>query len=210
MDREKRRSCKNHPFYSSSYDYIPLAEIERQNRSLLKRIRIAQIETKHWKEELGAYLTMYRTTPHSTTGVSPAELMFGRKLRTRLPGIEENTVEDLEVKDRDSGAKEKGKIYIEKRRQAKTSEIKEGDLVLLKQKSLSKMTPPFDPQPYRVVSKAGSSITVQSPSGAQCKRNSSHVKIFNEPQSPGQGKEEKVKTPETKESKGDNSHDLRG
>ena len=90
-------------------------EIERQNRSLLKRIRIAQIEKKDWKEELGAYLTMYRTTPHSTTGVSPAELMFGRKLRTRLPGIEENTVEDLEVKDRDSEAKEKVKIYIDKR-----------------------------------------------------------------------------------------------
>ena len=60
------------------------------------------------------------------------------------------------------------------------------------------------------MSKAGSSITVQSPSGAQYERNSSHVKIFNEPQSPGQGKEEKVnceETPEMKESKGDNSHD---
>ena len=26
----------------------------------------------------------YRTTPHSTTGVSPAELLFNRKLNTRL------------------------------------------------------------------------------------------------------------------------------
>ena len=163
-------------------------EIERQNRSLLKRIRIAQIEKKDWKEELGAYLTMYRTTPHSTTGLSPAELMFGRKLRTRLPAIEDHTIEDLEVRDRDSEAKAKGKIYVDRRRHAKESNIKEGDLVLLKQKSLSKMTPPFHPQPRRVVSKAGSSVTVQSPNGAQYRRNSSHLKIFNKLKRPEDAK----------------------
>ena len=30
------------------------------------------------------FLFNYRLTPHSTTGVSPAELMFGRRLRSRL------------------------------------------------------------------------------------------------------------------------------
>ena len=54
-------------------------EVERQNRSLLKRI--AQAENKNWKKELLTYLIAYRTTPHTTTGVSPAELLFGRKLR---------------------------------------------------------------------------------------------------------------------------------
>lgn len=38
-------------------------EVKHQNCSLLKCIRIAQLEKKNWKEELGAYLTMYRTTP---------------------------------------------------------------------------------------------------------------------------------------------------
>ena len=33
---------------------------------------------------LDRFLFNYRMTPHSTTGVSPAELMFGRKLRCRL------------------------------------------------------------------------------------------------------------------------------
>ena len=33
---------------------------------------------------LDRFLFNYRLTPHSTTGVSPAELMFGRKLRSRL------------------------------------------------------------------------------------------------------------------------------
>ena len=46
-----------------------------------------------------------------TTGVSPAELLFRRKLRTRIPGIEEFSVDDQEVRERDSEAKEKGKLY---------------------------------------------------------------------------------------------------
>ena len=59
-------------------------EVERQNCSLLKRIKIAQIEKRNWKEELGSFPIMYRTT-HSTTEVSPAELLSRRKLRTRKP-----------------------------------------------------------------------------------------------------------------------------
>ena len=54
-------------------------EVERQNRSLLKRIQIAQAERKDWKKELNVYLAYYSSLPHPTTGVSPAELLFGRK-----------------------------------------------------------------------------------------------------------------------------------
>ena len=43
---------------------------------------------RHSKEPItitiDKFLYNYRMTPHSTTGVSPAELMFGRKLRSRL------------------------------------------------------------------------------------------------------------------------------
>ena len=33
---------------------------------------------------LARFLFNYRITPHSTTGIAPAELMFGRELRTRF------------------------------------------------------------------------------------------------------------------------------
>ena len=39
------------------------------------------------------FLSRYRTTPQSTTSAIPAELMFGRKLRTRLDLLKP----DLEV-----------------------------------------------------------------------------------------------------------------
>lgn len=153
-------------------------EIERQNRSLLKRIKIAQVEKKNWKEELSSYLMMYRTTPHSTTGVSPAELLFRRKIRTRLPGIDDysHLAEDQDIRDRDSEKKEKGKMYIDEKRGARESDVKTGDTVLLKQKPENKLTPTFSTEPYRVMEKIGNSVTVESPSGVQYRRNTTHVK----------------------------------
>ena len=41
-----------------------------------------------------------KTTPHSVTGLTPAEMMFGRKLRTKLPEFDYKN-EDEEVRDRD-------------------------------------------------------------------------------------------------------------
>ena len=57
-------------------------EIECQNRSLLKRMQIAQVEREDWKKAVLRYLVAYRNTPHPSTGVYPAELLFRRKLCT--------------------------------------------------------------------------------------------------------------------------------
>ena len=76
-------------------------EVERQNRSLLKRIKIAKAEQQDWKIEIRKYLFAYRTTPHSTTGKSPAEMFFGRKLRTQLPKLDGEKLLDGEERDHD-------------------------------------------------------------------------------------------------------------
>lgn len=62
-------------------------EVERQNRSLLKRLIICQNEKGDWREDLQAYLLMYRSSPHSTTLRAPAELMFNRNIRDKLPTL---------------------------------------------------------------------------------------------------------------------------
>ena len=84
------------------------------------------------------FLIMYRSTPHSTTGVSPAELLFGRKIKTTLPQLQQFTSED-EVRDRDSEGKEKGKMYADCKRNACENDIQKGDKVLLRQERDNKL-----------------------------------------------------------------------
>ena len=53
-------------------------EVERQNRTLLKALKVAQVEGKSWRKELPKFLLAYRSTPQVSTGSTPASLMFGR------------------------------------------------------------------------------------------------------------------------------------
>jgi hypothetical protein len=99
-------------------------EVERQNRSLMKRIRIAQAESSNWKTEVRKYLVAYRTKPHTVIGIAPSELVFNRKLRTKLPGI---CVEDDEIRDRDLFAKSKNKRYIDSKRNASERDLQTGE-----------------------------------------------------------------------------------
>ena len=50
---------------------------------------------------LDRFLFNYRMTPHSTTGVAPAELMFGRKLRCRLDLLSPSLSEKVAAKQQD-------------------------------------------------------------------------------------------------------------
>ena len=143
-------------------------EIERQNRSILKRLRIALAEGCDWKSEMDKFLMMYRSTPHSTTGVSPTELLFGRRIRTKLPHLQEFSIED-EVRDRDSERNEKGKVYADCKRNACESEIQEGDKVLLRQEKENKLSTLYKLSPFTVVQKNGNSVLVEA-DGVQYRR----------------------------------------
>ena len=60
--------------------------VERQNRILLKSLKVAHVEGNNWREELQKFSSAYRTTPQTSTGVT-AFLMFGRELKTKLPEL---------------------------------------------------------------------------------------------------------------------------
>ena len=157
-------------------------EVERQNRSLLKSMRIAQAEGKDWRIELVHYLATYRTTPHSVTGVCPAESLFGRRIRTKLPELCERAVNDEELRDRDWEKKTKAKIYADTSRGAQPCDLQVGDQVLLKQKKSNKLSTNFQPEPYEIVERKGNSVVIQSPQKSQkgqYHRNVTEVKKFN-------------------------------
>ena len=160
-------------------------EVERQNRSLLKAMRAYQAEGKDWRKELNKFLLAYRSTSHSTTGASPAEMLFNRKLTTKLPDysdeVEECRPSYQGVRDRDAERKQKCKDYVDSRFQAVDRDIKEGDQVFLEKRKENKLSPSFDKQPYTVVNRYGDQLTIMSPQGVQYKRNMKHVKRFLQP-----------------------------
>ena len=73
------------------------------------------------------YLATYRTTPHTVTGVCPAELLFGREIRTKMPELRETTVNDDELRDRDWEKKIEAKTYADERKGAQPNDLQTGD-----------------------------------------------------------------------------------
>ena len=49
-----------------------------------KTLRTARVENRPWQQELNRFLLQYRTTPHTTTSVPPAELLFSRTVKGKL------------------------------------------------------------------------------------------------------------------------------
>ena len=97
-------------------------EVERFNSTMMKVIRIAEVEKKPWKEELQKFLFQYRTTPHTVTGVSPAEMLMGRKLRNKLPKMQmraepmDELQWQMQIRERDARRKRYEKEYADKKR----------------------------------------------------------------------------------------------
>ena len=70
------------------------------------------------------------------------------------------------------------KQYADERRAAKTTDIEEGDKVLLGQRRETKLSTHFEPNPYRVIEKDGNAIVIQYAQGQTKMRNVGHMKKF--------------------------------
>ena len=122
------------------------------------------------------YLICYRSTPHSVTGISPAEALFRRQLRTKLPELRNRNRLDEEMRDRDRVLKMKGKEYSDKCRHVVNSDVNVGDEVLVPQQKHDKLSTTYSPVPCTVVGRNGNSVTVRTPEGIDYKRNVTQVK----------------------------------
>ena len=144
-------------------------------------MKIAQAEGKEWKKEVHKYLVAYRSTPHTTTGVSPAGLLFGRNMCTKLPKLKEEGSES-EMRDRDSEMKTKTQTVC------RQEEEYPGVLPSSRRSSVSKTrVKKTTSEPYDVMTKTGNSVVVEPPDGVQLMRNTTHVKKYEETsQNPGE------------------------
>jgi transposase InsO family protein len=161
-------------------------EVERQNRTLLKALKVAQVEEKDWRKELYKFLLAYRSTPQATTGATPAFFMFKRELRSKLPELRgDKDVQDENTRENDWRNKLTQKTYADNKRGSTDSAITPGDQVLLKNtKASGKLAANYESEPYTVMTKEGNELTVESEDGTVYRRDSSFVKPYIAPTEP--------------------------
>ena len=122
-------------------------------------------------DKIARFLFAYRNTPHSTTGVSPAELLMGRKLKSPLDLLKPDLHFRVEEKQ------EKQKQYHDKSSRQRSFAI--GDLVFIKNFSRSSADRWL---PGQVIAVAGPrSFQVKIFDGRIVRRHLDHVRIRTAP-----------------------------
>jgi hypothetical protein len=153
--------------------------VERCMQFINKNLRIARLTQENWRRTLSNIVTFYNNERlHTVTGVTPGELMFGRRLRATIPILSVSSqVVDGAVRDADWAAKMKGKEAEDRKRHAKGSDIQVGDTVFPRGKGTDKLSANFNvEEPCIVVEKDGSSLKYQNTKGQIFTRNSTAVK----------------------------------
>ena len=85
------------------------------------------------------------------------------------------------LRERDAQGKLRQKEYADSKRSAQYSDIDEGDRILLNKSRGNKLSPNFEPVPYKVVEKKGNAVLIEDQDGNTKLRNMSHMKKFLQP-----------------------------
>ena len=154
------------------------AKVERFNLPLGKALKAATIEGKVWQQELNRFLLQCRTMPHSTTKVPPAELLYNRTVQGILPSLKKHNIisRHKEAKKNELSSQAYKKLYADKKRRVKPSDLRVRDHVPVKQDRRNKMTPTYNETPYIATSRKDSRVTARNKHGHKITRNISHYK----------------------------------
>ena len=129
-----------------------------------KIMRCSTVSKSPWHHELDEFLSSYRITPHSGDTKSPAELMFGRIINSKIPHINLDDLcqqRNIALK-KDKEYKEKAKLLADHKTRTQKRQFKIGDKVLIKQQPTSKLQPLYNPHPYTVIDINHSMITAKN------------------------------------------------
>ena len=79
MEENGIKHCKTNPLWPQ--------ENENFMKPLTKAAHSAHAEGKVWKKHPHKFLLNYLSTMHCITGFTPAQLLFNRKVRNKLPQL---------------------------------------------------------------------------------------------------------------------------
>ncbi|KAJ8034241.1 hypothetical protein HOLleu_20994 [Holothuria leucospilota] len=151
------------------------------NKVFLKLIRTLVVEGTDWRKELKNFLLINRSSPHITTGLSPAEMLFNRQIRTKLPQVGNMSVSQKQLKEamrHDRAQKQSYKNYADRHRRTQVRDIKPGYKVLVRCEKKNKLSPTFFPTPFKVAKKMGKCLELMRPDGIKFRENVSHTKLY--------------------------------
>jgi len=152
-------------------------EVERFMGTVKKTVKVAIAQHGDWQQELRNFLLAYRATPHTSTGVAPATLLFGSPIRTYLPEIGREC-NDTDVRIKDTRSKLKMKEHHDKKCYIKPIRMEVGDNVIVQDSTIKRSVPPYKPQILQVVRKKGPLVVAES-GDYTVTRNVSHFKKVN-------------------------------
>ena len=157
--------------------------VERYMQLINKSLSIA-FETAGDQEEcLSETIAAHNAAVHRVTGVEPEVLLFGRRIRRKLPLLNpERVLVDLEaLRERDALEKAKAQSAEDARRHARESSVSVGDTVLVKRVQKSKDQTRFAPERFAVVRAHRGDFVLESENAKTLSRNITDLRKVHAP-----------------------------
>ena len=150
-------------------------EAERFMKNLDKVMKTSTSEGKPWKQEFNKFLCdaihFKKHCPFDSSVRSQCEY----KATCSIPVKNDDQL----MRSAETKSKEKMKAYADNRNHAKSCTCANGDTVLVNQPRWNKLTPAYNPKPYRITRKKGFMITASSQDHAIVRNSSFFKKIPN-------------------------------
>ena len=141
---------------SSIYHPMGNALVERFNKTLGGFIETAKTIGGDKKKKVLEMIGIYNATPQATTGKSPAELLHGRRMRTRLDVVDhrKTLVEQSEIREQVSRLQCQQEKYANTRKAVREEQLRPGDWVRTRKQQPRKGTGHFE-TPIQIKKKIG-------------------------------------------------------
>ena len=164
--------------HTTSFPYHPQANpVECFMKPLGKAMKVAHHAKKSMRKALGEFLSTYRATPHSATGLAPGDILFRHGYAKDFPRLNGIVEEEVEAALEDDFRKRQARDKI-KNSGRKEPNLEVGEKVLVKdQTRKSKFDPIFLEEPRTIMDlEPGGGVICQTEDGNTQRRHVDDVR----------------------------------